>query len=176
MAKVNAKKQLKKQLKLETSTSRTVFELLDGQREELEFKQVRPTEFTVTDSDFQLGTGIRVEIEIQNVDLVATSKKLWPGQEVRVRGGVHGQGEPIKAFAKVPANKTITAGVDAESFLYWVIETPDGTFHNEQPIHMKGLIKGLPPKDATFHSQDVVRIFDQEGNEAGTLYNCLQSN
>ena len=167
---------LKKSLKLETSTSRTILELVDGRREELEFKQERPTEFTVSDSEFSIKSGIDVEVEIQNVDLVATSKVLWPGKEIRVRGGIDGQGETIKARAKIPVNSTINNGVDTESFLYWVIETPEGALHNKKPIYMKGLIKGLPPKDAVFHSQDVVPIYDNNGNEAGSLYNCLQSN
>ncbi|MCK6259453.1 hypothetical protein LCY76_23050 [Fictibacillus sp. KIGAM418] len=172
----NLQKVLKKKLSLETSTSRTILELVDGRREELVFNQVRPTEFTVSDSNFNLKSGVNVEIEIENVDLVAASKTLWPNAEIRVRGGLNGQGAPIKAHATIPANKVIVDGVDAESFLYWVIETPEGNFHNKQPIHMKGHITGLPPKDATFNSQDVVPIFDANDQQVGTLYSCLQSN
>jgi hypothetical protein len=172
----NILKSVTKKLSLETSTSRTVFEMLDGRREELVFNQVRPTEFTVSDSNFSLKSGVNIEVEIENVDLVSTSKTLWPGSKVHVRGGINGQGAPIKAQASIPTNKVIVDGVDAESFLYWVIETPEGTFHNKQPIHMKGHITGLPPKDATFSSQDVVPIFDANDKQVGTLYSCLQSN
>ncbi len=164
------------QMTLPTSNSKTYFELIDGRAEELHFTQVNPTSFTVNDSDFSLKSGVNVELEIENVDLVATSTVLWPGQQVRVRGGIHGQGQPIKASAKIPFGKKMADGVQAESFLYWVIETPEGTFHNQQPIHMKGRIAGLPPKDATFHSEGTIAIYDEKEDQVGTLYGCLQSN
>jgi hypothetical protein len=166
----------KLELTLPTSNSKTTLELLDGRSEELHFTQVKPTNFTVSDSEFKLKSGITVGVEILNVDLEATSHLLWPGQKVRVRGGVHGQGEPIKASATIPFNKKIADGVQADSFLYWVIETPEGTFHNKQPIHMTGTIKGLPPQDATFTSQSVTAIYDVEDRQVGTIYGCLQSN
>ncbi|MEH6989544.1 hypothetical protein [Cytobacillus firmus] len=165
-----------KTLTLETSSSSTTLELADGRFEELKFEQLNPTQFTVSDSEFNIKSGINVELEIQNVDLVATSKVLWPGQVIKVRGGVHGQGEPIKAKATIPLNKKITDGVQGESFLYWVIETPEGELTNKQPIHMKGLIKGLPPKDATFTSESVIPLYNDRDDQVGTLYGCLQSN
>jgi hypothetical protein len=164
------------EMTLESSDSKTFLELLDGRSEELHFKQVRPTQFTVSDSEFSLKSGITVDLKIQNVDLEATSSVLWPGQTVRVRGGIHGQGEAIQASATIPLNKTIADGVQGESWLYWVIETPEGTFKNKKPIHMKGMIKGLPPKDATFHSEGTVPIYDVNDGQVGTLYGCLQSN
>ncbi|PWW03223.1 hypothetical protein DFQ01_107120 [Paenibacillus cellulosilyticus] len=164
------------QMTLPSSNSKTYLELVDGRCEELHFSQVNPTKFTVNDSEFSFKTGATVELEIENVDLVATSQVLWPGQQVRVRGGVHGQGQPIKASATIPLGKKMADGVQADSFLYWVIETPEGTFHNNEPIHMKGRITGLPPKDATFHSEGTIAIFDEKEDRVGTLYGCLQSN
>ncbi|WP_127531387.1 hypothetical protein [Paenibacillus kobensis] len=164
------------QMTLPNSNSKTYLELVDGRSEELHFTQAAATKFTVNDSEFSLKTGATVDIEIENVDLVATSQVLWPGQIVRVRGGVHGQGESIKASATIPLGKKMADGVQAESFLYWVIETPEGTYHNNQPIHMKGRITGLPPKDATFHSEGTIAIYDDKEDQVGTLYGCLQSN
>lgn len=161
---------------LENSNSKTYLELADGRVEELQFTQAEPTHFTVNDSEFSLKSGVTVDLEIMNVDLVATSKEIWPGQEIRVRGGVHGQGAPMKASATIPFNRTITDGVQGESYLYWVMETPEGTFHNKKPIHMKGTLKGLPPKDATFYSESVVPLFDEQDNQVGQIYGCLQSN
>ncbi len=166
----------KVEMTLPSSNSKTFFELLDGRCEELQFSQVNPTQFVVGDSDFSLKSGAKVELEIMNVDLEATSKTLWPGQKVRVRGGLHGQGQTIKAVASIPMGKKMADGVQAESFLYWVIETPEGTFHNKQPIHMKGRITGLPPKDATFYSEGTIPIFNDQDDQVGTLYGCLQSN
>ncbi|CAM4474887.1 MULTISPECIES: hypothetical protein [Paenibacillus] len=164
------------QMTLPSSNSKTYLELMDGRSEELQFTQVNPTKFTVNDSEFSLKSGVTVDLEIENVELVATSEVLWPGQQVRVRGGVNGQGQPIKASAAVPVGKKMADGVQAESFLYWVIETPEGTFHNNQPIHMKGRITGLPPRNATFHSEGTIAIYDEKEDQVGTLYGCLQSN
>jgi len=164
------------EMTLPSSNSKTYLELADGRCEELHFTQVKPTSFTVSDSEFSLKSGVTVDIEIQNVDLVATSEVLWPGQQVRVRGGLHGQGETIKASATIPFGAKMADGVQAESFLYWVVETPEGELRNKKAIHMKGMIKGLPPKDATFHSEGVVPLYDNAGGQAGTLYGCLQSN
>lgn len=161
---------------LENSNSKTFLELLDGRSEELQFTQVAPTEFTVNDSEFSLKSGINVELGIKNVDLVATSSVIWPGQTIRVRGGLHGQGAAMKAQATIPFNKKMADGVQGESWLYWVIETPEGEFHNKQAIHMKGTLKGLPPKNATFYSDSVTPLFDSEDNQVGTVYGCLQSN
>ncbi|MFD2673336.1 hypothetical protein [Marinicrinis sediminis] len=161
---------------LENSNSKTYLELLDGRAEELHFEQAEPTHFTVSDSEFSLKSGVTVDLEIQNVDLVATSSKLWPGQQIRVRGGLHGQGQTMKASATIPFNKKMAEGVQGESYLYWVMETPEGTFHNKQPIHMKGTLKGLPPKDATFYSESVIPMFDEQDNQVGQIYGCLQSN
>ncbi|WP_134682978.1 hypothetical protein [Brevibacillus migulae] len=166
----------KVEMTLESSNSKTFLELADGRTEELHFTQVNETKFFVNDSEFSLKSGVTVDLEIQNVELEAVSNVLWPGQKVRVRGGIDGQGQAIKATATIPFNKTIADGVQAESFLYWVIETPEGTFHNKKPIHMKGTIKGLPPKDATFYSNTVIPIYDTEDHQVGTLYGCLQSN
>ncbi|MEC0246737.1 hypothetical protein ACI48J_21845 [Paenibacillus chitinolyticus] len=164
------------EMTLPTSNSKTYLELVDGRSEELHFVQAQPTQFTVNDSEFSLKSGVTVDIEIKNVDLVATSAVLWPGQSIHVRGGLHGQGETIKGSAKIPFGKKIADGVEAETFLYWVVETPEGSFHNEQPIHMTGTITGLPPQDATFRSAGVVPLFDEQGDKVGTLYGCLQSN
>lgn len=164
------------QMTLPSSNSKTYLELLDGRSEQLHFTQVKPTKFTVNDSEFSLKSGATIDLEIENVDLVADSKVLWPGQQVRVRGGIHGQGQTIKATASIPFGKKMDDGVQAESFLYWVIETPEGNFHNKQPIHMKGRITGLPPKDATFRSEGTISIYDEKDDQVGTLYGCLQSN
>ncbi|WP_163854387.1 hypothetical protein [Paenibacillus elgii] len=161
---------------LENSNSKTYLELLDGRSEELSFKQAAPTHFTVSDSEFSLKTGVTVDLEIMNVDLVATSSVIWPGATIRVRGGLQGQGRTMKASASIPFNKKMADGVQGESWLYWVIETPQGEFHNKKPIHMKGTLKGLPPKDATFYSDSVIPLFDAEDNQVGTIYGCLQSN
>ncbi|MGA5691415.1 hypothetical protein [Cytobacillus pseudoceanisediminis] len=166
----------KVEMVLENSNSKTYLELLDGRSEELHFTQVTPTKFTVNDSDFSIKSGINVELEIMNVDLEATSNVIWPGQKIRVRGGLHGQGQPMKASATIPLNKKIADGVDSESFLYWVIETPEGNLHNKKPIHMKGVVKGLPPRDTELRSDSVIPMYDQEGNLAGQIYGCLQSN
>lgn len=172
--KINALKKVN--MTLESSNSKTYFELLDGRAEELHFKQVTATKFTVSDSEFNLKSGVTVDLEIMNVELEATSQVLWPGQTVRVRGGVHGQGQPIKALAKIPFGKKMADGVEAESFLYWMIETPEGTFHNKKAIHMKGTVTGLPPKEATFTSETVIPIYDEQDNQVGSIYGCLQSN
>lgn len=164
------------EMTLETSNSKTYFELLDGRSEELHFRQVTPTKFAVNDSEFSMKSGITVDLEIMNVELEATSQVLWPGKTVRVRGGIHGQGQPIKATATIPFGKKMKDGVQAESFLYWMIETPEGTFHNKKPIHMKGTVTGLPPKDATFTSEIVIPIYDAEDHQVGSIYGCLQSN
>lgn len=166
----------KVEMTLETSNSKTFFELLDGRSEELHFKQINPTKFIVNDSEFSLKSGVTVDLEILNVELEATSKVLWPGKTVKVRGGIHGQGEPIKASATIPFGKKMSSGVAAESFLYWVIETPEGTFHNKKPIHMTGTVTGLPPKDATFTSETVIPIYDEQDSQVGSIYGCLQSN
>ncbi|MGN7401938.1 hypothetical protein ACTHO0_18970 [Cytobacillus praedii] len=166
----------KLEMTLPTSNSKTYLELLDGRSEELHFTQVTPTKFTVNDSEFSFKSGVNVDIEIFNVELEAKSETLWPGATIKVRGGIHGQGETIKASASIPLNKKIADGVQAESFLYWVIETPEGELHNKKPIHMKGIVKGLPPKDATFHSETVIPLYDSENNQVGTIYGCLQSN
>lgn len=161
---------------LENSNSKTYLELLDGRVEELHFKQVSPTQFTVSDSEFSLKSGITVDLEIMNVELEATSSVLWPGQKIRVRGGINGQGQPIKASATIPFGKQIADGVKGESWLYWVVETPDGKLHNKQPIHMMGTLTSLPPKDATFTSQGTIALYNEEDVHVGTLYGCLQSN
>ncbi|MGM1050632.1 MAG: hypothetical protein ACQEXX_31625 [Bacillota bacterium] len=168
--------QKKVEMTLETSNSRTFLELLDGRSEELQFTQVTPTKFTVSDSEFSLKSGVKVDIEIQNVELEATSSIIWPGQKVRVRGGLHGQGETLKASTVIPFNKKIADGVEAESLLYWVVETPEGELHNKKPIRMIGTITGLPPKNADFYSEGVVPLYDTQGGHVGTLYGCLQSN
>ncbi|MVO98860.1 MULTISPECIES: hypothetical protein [Paenibacillus] len=172
----NAKNAKKVTMTLENSNSKTYLEMLDGRSEELHFAQVAPTQFTVDDSEFSLKSGINVELGILNVDLVATSSVIWPGQTIRVRGGLQGQGAAMKAQATIPFNKKMADGVQGESWLYWVIETPEGELHNKQPIHMKGVLKGLPPKNATFYSDSVTPLFDRENNQAGTVYGCLQSN
>lgn len=166
----------KVEMTLPTSNSKTYLEFLDGRAEELHFTQTTPTRFTVNDSEFSLKSGVAIDVEIMNVELEATSKVLWPGQKVLVRGGLQGQGEPIKAKATIPLSKTMAEGVQAESFLYWFIDTPEGTFANKKPIHMKGKITGLPPKDATFTSDSVIPLYDKEDKQVGTLYGCLQSN
>ncbi len=161
---------------LESSDSKTYLELLDGRVEELHFTQAQPTHFTVQDSEFSLKSGITVDLEIMNVDLVATSSKLWPGQVIRVSGGLQGQGQPMKASATIPFNRKMADGVQGESYLYWIMETPEGKFHNKKPIHMKGTLRGLPPKDATFYSESVVPLYDEQDNQVGQIYGCLQSN
>lgn len=161
---------------LENSNSKTYLELLDGRTEELHFQQAAPTQFTVNDSEFSLKSGIKVELEIKNVNLVATSKTIWPGATISVTGGLEGQDETMKASATIPFNRTMADGVQGESFLYWVLETPEGKFHNKKPIHMIGVLKGLPPKDATFYSESVIPLYDEQDNQVGTIYGCLQSN
>ena len=161
---------------LPNSNSKTFLELLDGRREELHFTQAEPTPFTVSDAEFSLKSGVTVDVEIMNVKLEATSRELWPGKKVTVRGGVDGQGEAMKANVSIPFNKKIADGVQAETYLYWVIETPEGTLRNKQPIHMKGTIHGLPPQNATFNSESVIPLYDEQDQHVGTLYGCLQSN
>jgi hypothetical protein len=161
---------------LENSNSKTYLELLDGRSEELHFKQTQPTHFTVNDSEFSLKSGIKVDLEILNVDLAATSSVIWPGQTIRVRGGLQGQGAPMKASATIPLNRKLADGVQGETYLFWVLDTPEGAFHNKKPIHMKGTLKGLPPKDATFYSESVVPLYDEHDNQVGQIYGCLQSN
>lgn len=161
---------------LPVSSSTTVMELVDGRTEKLYFKQVKPTEFTVSDSEFTLKSGIKVDLDIQNVNLEATSEVLWPGQKVIVRGGIQANGEAIKGQVTIPIGKTIDSGVQGETWLYWTIETPDGTLKNKKAIHMVGTVKGLPPQDSEFTSSDVIPLFDQQGNHKATIYNCCQSN
>ncbi|GAA4726525.1 hypothetical protein [Brevibacillus fulvus] len=173
---MNILSQKKVSMTLENSNSKTVLELLDGRSEELQFTQVAPTQFTVNDSEFSIKSGISVELEIMNVDLEATSQVLWPGQKIRVRGGLQGQGEAMKAVAAIPLGKKIFDGVQGESWLYWHLETPEGTFHNKKPIHMKGTLKSLPPKDATFFSDSVIPLYNDQDELVGTIYGCVQSN
>ncbi|MBG9794366.1 hypothetical protein ABD76_18370 [Paenibacillus dendritiformis] len=164
-------------LTLPNSNSTTVLELADGRSEKLYFSQVIPTEFTVSDSEFSLKSGVNVELDIKNVDLVATSEVLWPGQKVYVRGGKSSTGKALKGEVKIPLGKTISSGVPGETWLYWDIETPEGTFVNRTPIHMTGTVKGLPPQAAEFTSQDVISLYDQlEGKFAGSIYACSQIN
>lgn len=160
---------------LPNSNSTTVLELADGRSEKLYFSQVRPTEFTVSDSEFSMKSGINVELDIKNVDLVATSNVLWPGQKVYVRGGSASTGKALKGEVHIPLGKTVSGGVPGETWLYWDIETPEGTFVNQIPIHMTGTVKGLPPQATEFSSQDVISLYDQlEGKFAGTIYACCQ--
>ncbi|MBU8772122.1 hypothetical protein [Cytobacillus oceanisediminis] len=166
----------KVELTLQNSNSKTYLEMLDGRSEELHFTQVAPTKFTVNDSDFSVKSGIDVDLEIMNVELEATSKSIWPGMKIGVKGGIHGQGQPIKASANIPLGKKMADGVQAETLLYWVIDTPEGTLHNKQPIHMKGTVTGLPPQDATFTSETVIPIYNDQDQQVGTIYGCLQSN
>lgn len=161
---------------LDNSKSQTKLELLDGRSELLHFSQATPTEFIVNDSNFGIRSGVSVDLDIQNVDLVAKSSVLWPEQEIRVRGGVHAQGKSLKATATIPFNKTMKDGVKGESWLFWSIETPVGTLHNKKPIHMTGTIQGLPPKNATLASTDIIPLYDQDDELAGHIYGCLQSN
>lgn len=163
-------------MKLDNSKSKTTLELLDGRSEELNFEQVTPTVFTANETNFSVRSGFTLDLDIKNVDLVAESKVLWPGKKIRVRGGIEAQGHALKASAKIPLDKTIKDGVKGESWLYWDIETPEGTFRNNKPIHMTGMIKSLPPKDTTLVSEEIIPLYDEKGSEVGHIYGCLQSN
>ncbi|NBI29833.1 hypothetical protein [Chengkuizengella marina] len=172
------KESLLKKIKmsLPTSNSSTILELPDGRSEKLEFTQVKATQFTVSDSDFELKSGVNVELDIHNVNLEATSKVLWPGEKVTVKGGLESHGQALKGVVNIPINKTIHDGVRGESWLYWKIETPEGVLMNDKPIHMVGEVKGLPPQDSEFRSEDVITLNNEKGEFAGTIYNCCQSN
>lgn len=163
-------------MSLPTSNSSTTLELTDGRAEKLEFTQVKPTKFTVSDSEFSLKSGVNIDIEIQGVHLEATSKELWPGQKVIVKGGIEAGEAPMKASAKIPKGKNIKDGVDGESWLYWTVETPDGVMKNQKPIHMEGKLYNLPPTGTVFTSPELVSLYDLEGNHKGTIYNCAQAN
>lgn len=165
----------KASMTLPNSNSTTVLELADGRSEKLYFSQVKPTEFTVSDSEFTMKSGISIELDIKNVDLVATSEVLWPGEKVYVRGGNASTGKALKGEVSIPLGMNINSNVPGETWLYWDIETPEGTFVNQTPIHMTGMVKGLPPQATEFSSQDVISLYDQlDGKFAGTIYACTQ--
>ncbi|WP_077702797.1 hypothetical protein [Virgibacillus dokdonensis] len=164
------------EMTLPNSKSSTILELENGKTEELFFTQVEPTKFKVLDADYSRKSGISVDIDIDNVYLKTTSKVLWPGESIIVRGGLRANEEPMRASFNIPKGKKLKDGVPGESWLYWSIETPAGTFKNLVPIHMKGTITSLPPKDTTFTSAVAVDLYDLEGKQKAKIYNCAQTN
>lgn len=163
-------------LSLEGSRSATTMELPDGTSERLYFRQVSPTQFAVREPIMDESGNTRVELEILEVELEATSEKLWPGQTIKVLSGFRASGKMLQAAVTIPAGVEMSAGVPAESWLYWQVETPIGSFHNEQPIHMTGSITQLPPYGSTFTSTERIPLLDDEGAERLVIFNCDQTN
>ncbi|HEX8005870.1 MAG TPA: hypothetical protein VF482_05500, partial [Trebonia sp.] len=106
---------------------------------------------------------------------VGTSQELWPGQEIHVLGGAISSpdGRPILGSAHIPAGVALEDGVASEQVLYMTIETPIGTLHNDEPVHMAGQLYRLPPLGSRFESRDETPLLTPEGVEVGRLYMCV---
>lgn len=161
-------------LTLDVSRSETELRLADGRAERLRFTLDRPTEFTMREPIVKANGDARIELEILQISLSATSQVLWPGETVRVSGGVAANGTPLHATVHIPAGKSLADGVMAEQLLYWRMETPIGVLRNEKPIHMVGVVRQIPPYGSEFSSTEEISLINEAGEVVGTLWDCLQ--
>jgi len=72
------------------------------------------------------------------------------------------------SLGKIVAQGT-GADFPATSFfqVFLKIDTPSGTLHNEEPLRLQTVINDIPPEGSSYTSQNVVPLFDEQGNPAG---------
>jgi hypothetical protein len=153
------------------------FRLPDGRSERVLLETAYPTEFVVQEPRLVESGAVYMPLEIRKFELVGTSEIAWPGETVRVFGGVDSceTGRPIIGSVHVPAGTAIEDGADSEQQLYLTMETPIGILRNETPVIMRGKVYRVPPLGSRFVSQGEVALYDVEGNKRLTVWACANA-
>lgn len=161
-------------MELDYAVSEIGLFLADGRSERIKLETACPTAFIVHEPDVAEDGSVDLSLEIIRFDLVGTSEKLWPGEEIHVLGGALSSpdGRPILGKAHIPAGRALEEGVLSVQMLYLTVETPIGTLHNKTPIRMAGQLYRLPPKGSRFESQDETPLYNADGVQVGTVYMC----
>lgn len=161
-------------LELDYAESEVGLRLPDGRSERVLLKTACPTEFVVHEPTIADNGDLRMSLEILKFDLVGKSEVLWPGEQVRVLGGVKSApgARPIFGSVSIPAGKSIEDGVDSEQLLYLTADTPVGILHNEMPVRMAGKLYRIPPHGSRFRSTTEVPLLDDWGENVLTVWAC----
>lgn len=141
-----------------------------GRAEALRFRSGDPVGFVTGEPKIDEVTGqMTIPLEILGFSVLGESKELWPGQAVRMRGGIESypDAKPIHGRVVFPsANHKLEDGVLCQTVVFVRIETPDGNYVNDEPVIMEATIRAFPPKDYTFTSQSAT-TFRLEGSKKG---------
>jgi hypothetical protein len=161
-------------MELSYAESEVGFRLPDGTSERVLLKTAYPTQFVVHEPTLVESGAVYMRLEILKFELVGTSEVAWPGETVKVFGGVdsHETGRQIIGSVHVPAGKAIEDGVDSEQQLYLSMQTPLGLLRNETPVIMRGKVYRVPPYGSRFESQGDVSLYDLDGEKRLTVWAC----
>lgn len=164
-------------MELAYAKSEVGFRLPDGRSERVLLETAYPTQFVVHEPTLVDSGAVYMKLEILKFELVGTSETVWPGETVRVYGGVdsHETGRPIVGSVHVPAGLAIEDGVDSEQQLYLSMETPVGILRNETPVIMRGKVYRVPPVGSRFESQGDVALYDADGEKRLTVWACANA-
>ncbi|WP_405082369.1 hypothetical protein ACI48J_07775 [Paenibacillus chitinolyticus] len=164
-------------MEIPSAKSEVEFRLLDGRTEFFELSSTGPIEFKFETPVSHDNGETTIDLEILKFEVEATSKVLWPGQQVKMSGGrnIRHEALPIRGRVVVPEGKDLMDGVESIQDVYIQIETPSGTFHNTEAIQMTGSVTGIPPVDVTFRSSTVTKIYDENMERQMDVYGCAST-
>jgi hypothetical protein len=164
-------------MELAYATSEVGFRLPDGRSERVMLETAYPTQFVVNEPTLVESGAVYMPLEILKFELVGTSEVLWPGETIRVFGGVdsHETGRRVVGSVHVPAGQAIEDGVDSEQQLYLSMETPFGILRNETPVIMRGKVYRVPPVGSRFESQCDIPLYDVAGEKRLTVWACANA-
>jgi len=164
-------------MELAYAESEVGFRLPDGREERVLLETAYPTRFVVHEPTLVESGAVYMPLEILAFELVGTSEVVWPGETIKVFGGVESidGGRPIRGSVHVPAGTAIEDGADSEQQLYLTMQTPLGLLRNETPVIMRGKVFRVPPVGSRFESQGDVALYDVEGTKRLTVWACANA-
>jgi hypothetical protein len=164
-------------LELEYAESEVGLRLPDGRSERVLLTTACPTRFVVHEPVLLDNGSAYMDLEILKFELVGVSQRVWPGERIRVLGGVESceDAPPIFGTVHVPAGAAIEDGVDSEQRLLMTMETPLGLLRNEIPVQMLGKVYRVPPLGSRFESQGDVDLYDVNGERRLTVWACANA-
>jgi hypothetical protein len=164
-------------MQLPYAESEVGFRLPDGRSERVLLETAYPTEFVVHEPTLVESGAVYMPLEILKFELVGTSELVWPGETVKVFGGVDSidGGRPIYGSVHLPANTALEEGADSEQQLYLTMQTPLGLLRNETPVVMRGKVYRVPPIGSRFESQGDVALYDVGGEKRLTVWACANA-
>lgn len=164
-------------MELAYAESEVGFRLPDGRSERVLLETAYPTQFVVHEPTLVESGAVYMPLEILKFELVGTSEVVWPGETVKVFGGVDSieGGRTIRGSVHVPAGTAIEDGADSEQQLYLHMQTPIGLLRNETPIIMRGKVFRVPPLGSRFESQGDVALYDAAGEKQLTVWACANA-